>query len=276
MQNPSRVDETLRIVSARTTERIARRWGRYFPMWIGCGYPKSGTVWLCKLLSNYLGVPYPQNYRLPIAMSSVIHAHWGYHERLPPTAYIYRDGRDVMVSLYFHQMRELASRRNPGNAARTQERMQHLFGAGFDPNDVRGNLPRFIDHEFTEQRHGYGTWSDHVVDWCLPTRPNVAYVSYEALTREPESTFAELISTLTQSPASPEKVRLALEREDFSLVSGRARGSEDRSSFLRKGTAGAWRSHFDRAAAEVFDHHAGDALVTLGYAEPGWSRTVGT
>ena len=141
------LEEQMRRGSSRTTEHIARRFGNHFPMWIGCGYPKSGTVWLCRLMSSYLGVPYPQNYALPIAMRSVVHAHWKYHPGLPRTAYILRDGRDVLVSLYFYNMNAVVERRHPRHASKLDERYRRAFGERFDPLDVRSNLPRFIQLE---------------------------------------------------------------------------------------------------------------------------------
>ena len=39
--------------------------------------------------------------------------HWDHDPRLPPTAYVYRDGRDVMVSLLNHHMRQITTRRHP-------------------------------------------------------------------------------------------------------------------------------------------------------------------
>src|SRR5688500_16108813 len=104
-----RIEEQMRRVSSKTTEHIARRFGHHFGMYIGCGFPKSGTVWLCRLMSGYLDIPYPRNYGLPIAMRAVVHAHWDYQSSLPPSAYIHRDGRDVMVSLFNHHMRLLRS-----------------------------------------------------------------------------------------------------------------------------------------------------------------------
>ena len=49
-------------------------------------------------------------------MKSVVHAHWRYDERLPKTVYIYRDGRDVMVSLLNYQMKSMADDRHPRSA----------------------------------------------------------------------------------------------------------------------------------------------------------------
>ena len=41
--------------------------------------------------------------------------------------------------------------------------------------------------------------------------------------------------------------------------------AENISSFLRKGVAGDWKNKFNKEAAMIFDHYAGDMLIKLGY-----------
>ena len=260
-----RVGEQLRRVAARSTREIVLRRGRDLGMYVGAGYPKSGTVWLCQLLGTYLGVPFPRDYRMPIAMASVIHAHWRYDTRLPPASYIRRDGRDVMVSLYFFYTRALEGPAKPARAAELREIFEGLYGPRFDPAAVRDNLPRFIEWQLREPRGSAGLpWHQHVADWW--GRPGVAQVSYEGLLAEPATELAGAMDTMTGG-SDPEVAELATRRWSFALASGRRAGQEDRGSFLRKGVAGDWRTHFGPESGEVFDAAAGDALVELGYAD---------
>lgn len=185
-----RAAEQLRRGSARATEQIALRCGHALPMCVGGGYSKSGTVWLCQTMSHYLGVPYPQNYALPVAMRAVVHAHWPYDARLPQTAYIVRDGRDVTVSLYFHEMRALTLDRNSFAVAQRRKRYERIFGAGFDPAEVRANLPRFLRAELAEPRALRGvTWGQHVQEWTAESVPDVSVVTYEDLLEKPGDAF---------------------------------------------------------------------------------------
>lgn len=269
----TRIDEVARLAAAKTTKQIALRRGRALGMYLGCGFPKSGTVWLCQLLSTALGLPHPRHYRFPIAMESIVHSHWSYDRRLPPAAYIRRDGRDVMVSLYFHNVRILDDPSKPRRAEALREEFNHLYGTGFDPYAVRANLPRFIESVTAHPRGTDGlAWHEHVQDWS--DRPDTALVSYEELQTQPVGALTRVMGELGVEP-SEAIARLAVERWSFANTTGRKPGDEDRTSFQRKGVSGDWRNHFSREAGEVFDAVAGDTLVALGYADDrDWFRQL--
>lgn len=269
MVSPSRIetqiDEVARLVAAKSTKQIALYRGRAFGMYLGCGYPKSGTVWLCQLLSTALGLPHPRHYRFPIAMSSIIHAHWSYNRRLPPTAYIRRDGRDVMVSLYFHNVRVLSDPTKPRRAEALRQEFTRLYGRGFDPYAIRDNLPRFIEYVTATPR---GTdrlaWHQHIQDWW--DRPQAALLTYEELHNSPVATITRVMGDLGVEP-NEHIATLAVDRWSFANTAGRNPGEEDRTSFQRKGVTGDWMNHFSREAGEVFDAVSGDTLTALGYTE---------
>jgi hypothetical protein len=258
------VEEKLRRLARGATRQIVTRRGRGLNMWIGSGYPKSGTVWLCKLMGTALGLPVPLDFQMPIMMPSVIHAHWRYDERFGPAMYIRRDGRDVVVSMYFHWTRGLRMNRDPGYARRLAEIFDELYGPSFDPEDTRGNMPKFIEYQMTEAPSMHGiTWQENVRDWW--GRPRVGHVTYESLLSDPtESLFTGLAEASGEEP-NREAVELAVQRHQFTVETGRTAGSENRGSFLRKGIAGDWQQHFTREAGEVFDAYAGADLVEFGY-----------
>lgn len=261
-------EENLRRFAALATHQVALRRGRSFPMWIGCGYPKSGTVWLCQLMANYLGAPYPQNYYSPVAMRAVVHAHWRWDPRLPASAYIVRDGRDVMVSFYFFHMRALGLEQDPSLRYRLRRTYDRIFGPGFDPADIRTNLPRFIEQTLTKGPATRGTpWHEHVRDWAGAERENVSVVRYEDLLADTPEVLADLMSRVTDEPPNHDRAQLAADRYSFRQTTGRSVGHEDRSSFHRKGVAGDWRNHFTREASEIFDSYAGEMLIRLGYEQ---------
>jgi len=257
------VEENLRRVARGATRRLAMRRGDDLQMWVGCGYPKSGTVWMCKLMGTALGLPVPIDYQMPILMPSVLHAHWMWDDRMPRSLYIRRDGRDVTVSMYFFWTKLLKMKRDP-KVHRNLEKIFHdLYGPGFDPEDVRGNMATFVEYQMTVAPTTHGiTWQAHIRDWW--DRPRVGHVTYEGLLRD---TAAELAQGLARAGDEPdgELVELAARRHSFARESGRKAGEEDRSSFLRKGVSGEWRTHFTREAGEAFDSFAGQDLIDFGY-----------
>jgi hypothetical protein len=258
------VEEKLRKLSRGATRQIVLHRGRGLNMWLGAGYPKSGTVWLCKLMSTALGLPLPVDYQLPIMMSSVIHSHWRYDARYPPAIYIRRDGRDVVVSMYFHWTRGLRMKRDPRYSRALAEIFDSLYGKSFDPADSVGNMPKFVEYQMTVAPTTHGiTWQDHIRDWW--GKPHVGHVSYEDLLADPAETMFQGLAAASGNEPDRELIELAVRRHQFNRETGRSSGAENRGSFMRKGVAGDWRTHFNKEAGEIFDSYAGADLVEFGY-----------
>ena len=233
-----------------STRWIALRWGHTFPFYYVSEHPKSGGTWLARMIADYLQLPFPQFTLLPLAFRCVIQNHWRYDPRLSRVFYLYRDGRDVMVSFYFDRIRIARHSDRPG-AQMQRATYERLFGKAYDPDDIVRHLPRFIEHEFAHP--GRGTplnWRDHVEEWHRAKgRDDLAFLSYEQLREDCAGTLGR-----------------ALERQ-----TGRRPGAADISQHIRKGVVGDWRNHFSREAAELFDRLAGAALVELGYeADRAW------
>lgn len=260
------VEERLRRYSAATTHRILARRGRSLGMWMGVGFPKSGTNWLCELMGTTLGLPVPVDYQLPIMFKAVVHSHYTYNPRFPNAIYIRRDGRDVMTSFYFYWTRAIRMNKNPRFSRGIREIFTQLYGASFDPADVQGNLPKFIEYQMTVAPTTVGVpWHAHVKDWW--ERPNVGHVTFEGLLNDPVEEMVQALRAASGEEPRRDLVELAAKRHDFSNSAGRSTGEEDRRAFRRKGASGDWRNHFTREAAEVFDSFAGDALIEFGYAD---------
>jgi hypothetical protein len=256
--------EQLRRLSNKLTRLIGLRWGNAFPFWYICEYPKSGGTWLGHMLADYLQLPFPQSPALPLAMACVVHNHWLPHPRLQRCFYLYRDGRDVMVSYYFHRLRECRSGALPFERAMAR-RFERLFGPDYAARDPRRNMARYIELEMSRPRGSRLNWPAHVAAWCFPRHDHVAYLAYEELLAAPVVTLARCLEKLDAVPVDHTRLRASVERYAFARVAGRPPGHEDRSTFLRKGIAGDWLNYFTREAAEVFDYYAGDALINLGY-----------
>jgi len=100
-------------------------------------YPKSGGTWFSEMISEYLGLPFPRN-RLPKLQSCILHGHYRYFPTMKDVFVVFRDGRDVMVSFYFHSFfeNELFNRS-------LVERMRRALPFS-DFEAVESNLPKFI------------------------------------------------------------------------------------------------------------------------------------
>jgi hypothetical protein len=259
-----RANAQLRRASARATKTIADRAGRRIGMWYGAGYPKSGTTWLCNLMSSYLDLPFVRNYRLPVLMPCVIHSHWLPTANLPPTIYVVRDGRDVIVSRYFFEARAVRAPRNLRGGRLRRERFERLYGPGVDLDDVAANLPKFIADEMTAPQLTGVNWAEHVRRWRAAPPERVAVVRYEGLRADVCAELGPAFARLTGVPVDEGYLRLAADRFDFA---GQSRRNEARgdTTMMRAGAVGGWREHFTEEAAAVFDRHAGDLLRDLGY-----------
>jgi hypothetical protein len=248
------------------TRRIGIHWGDSIPFFYVCEYPKSGGTWLAKMVSDYLQIPFPQHSFLPLGFRCVVQTHMGYDPRLRRVFYVYRDGRDVMVSAYFHRIRmtRFAGRRGTSRVARPYER---LFGTNYDPADIVEHLPRFIEYECTHP--GRGTrlnWRDHIAEWYAPeAREWIAYLSYESLRRDCAQALGTALGDITGEDIDPWRLATTVEKMSMERQTGRLPGHADVTQHIRKGIVGDWKNYFSREAAETFDHFAGDTLVRLGY-----------
>lgn len=246
-------DRASQAISAELNRRIAARHGARLGLWLVAEYPKSGGTWVGRMLSNYLRLPFPQESRLPIVMPAVLHNHWEYNPHYPSTLYVYRDGRDVMVSLYFHL---LAQRGKVAGVGKVSNGPGRSLGAA---------LPDFIVSELKRPSGAPIPWHRHIEGWHR--RPAVGKLRYEDLLKDPVVTMRAGLAA-AGIEADDERLAEAVDRESFVKVSGgRKPGQEERGSFLRKGVAGDWRNYFTRQAAEVFNARAGPMLEELGYEQ---------
>ena len=259
------IDEQLRRFSARATESIVRRHGRRLGVWVGCGYPKSGTVWLCQLLSSYLELPYPRRYRSPIAMPSVIHAHWMPDARFPETVYVVRDGRDVMVSLYHYEARlALAANKSAGGA-----QTAGTFSTAVRRQGGSGRRPEASPEVHRGRAHaalvGVGPLA-RARDGMdgSGSRPR-GRSPLRGASGERRTALGPAIARLTGRTPDASALRMAGERFDFGRQAAIGHGTEGPSPFLRKGVAGDWKTCFSSEATTIFDQVAGDTLTRLGY-----------
>jgi len=239
----------LRYVMMHTATRV-------FPLYIVNEYPKSGGSWIGEMLSDALHVPFPRN-RLPVPGRCILHGHvmqsWNMHNVL----LVWRDGRDVLVSQYYHWLF-----RNDRDNARLVDICRRDLNFS-DYEDVRANLPAFMEYVYERKRHPRMSWADFVDRWvdCA----SCVHVRYEEMRSTPVEELCRIASRLGGKELDPGDAANIVDAHAFEKLSGRLAGEENTRSFMRKGMVGDWNNYFSKEARELFHGYAGAALVKLGY-----------
>lgn len=233
----------------------------WLPLYIVAEYPKSGGTWIAQMLAAYLDIPFPRN-RRPSLTSSVMHGHMLYSPLMKNAVCVFRDGRDVMVSAYYHMLFQ-----NERNSPMLVERTRAALGpADFD--DVRSTLPRFIAQMVASEERSLSpfrfTWGEFVRSWL---RPGTLQVRYEDMVADPMRTFGNMVEGLGVGPVDPVRIAAVVEEFSFQRQAGRAAGEEKQGSFLRRGKPGGWTNKFSREAGELFHRLAGPEMIALGYVQ---------
>ncbi|MBX3318158.1 MAG: sulfotransferase domain-containing protein [Phycisphaeraceae bacterium] len=257
----TRAQLALRAASHRATWWIGRTFKRSVPLVFVVGYPKSGTTWMCQLLAECLQLPFPRFSLLPIGCPAVVHGHDTVGARDPRGVYSIRDGRDALVSFYFHMARHLPE----GDRPRLSKAQRAIFPGLVNKNDVATNFPRFLERQMSHPTSCRVNWGRHVESYLSTRRPDWAMLRYEDLLSNGHAALAGAVSKVMGEPADDERVARALDTYSFARQSGRRAGQENKKSFLRKGQAGDWRNYFTREVAEIFDRSCGSALIGAGY-----------
>ncbi len=252
------------LATVRLDRWVAQLLGNRLGYLLVSEYPKSGGTWVARMLADYLAIPFCSAQALPAGTSVVMHNHWPYERRFPRSVYVYRDGRDVMISQFFH-LKALAAEAANGDSRRfdlARRRALRLARPVTDMDVLASELPRFLEWQFCSPVGTRLPWHEHVLDWV--GRPQVVPVRYEDLLADAHGAMTNVLEGCGV-PVDATRLNETVRRESFVVRTGREPGTEDNLSFFRKGLAGDWRNYFTRAAAEVFRRFAGDALVALDY-----------
>ena len=125
----------------------------FFPLYVVNEYPKSGGSWIGEMLSDAIGVPFPRN-RLPVFKSSVLHGHMMSSWNMKNTLVVWRDGRDVLISKYFHDLFQ-----NDRGRRKQVDKIRSELGFS-DYNDIHKNLIPFMEYVYETKKHPRMSWSD--------------------------------------------------------------------------------------------------------------------
>lgn len=237
-------------------------------MYLVAEYPKSGGTWFGQMLSDYLDVPFPRNTTRPSLESSVLHGHELYRGYKAPCTVVLRDGRDLMVSFYYHHLFKNEWNHHPT----VEKNRKYLHYSDFD--DIKSNLPSFIEYMNTTwaNKVNHFTWSEFVHSWLGNVHED-RVVRYEDLLSDPEGSMTRVLHSLGVEQVEQSRLLQIIDKYSFEKVSGRGKGKEVKTSFVRKGVAGDWVNHFSDEAKKSFAHYSGDALILCGYEkDDSWSQ----
>lgn len=167
------------------------------------------------------------------------------------TIYVHRDGRDVMVSLYYYmkQFREDFTDLPFSDFLRMSNELD---------GETRMSRPAF--------------WAHHVRTWL--EQPNLIAVAYESLETDYEATVEKLANFLNIDLTYPlQSVNVHQTKENKSLVNrllkrvGLKREKTSTAVSPRKGKSGDWRNHFSVDDLEFFMDEVGNLMRQLAYSD---------
>ncbi|MCK8481790.1 sulfotransferase domain-containing protein [Psychroserpens algicola] len=236
-------------------------------------YPKSGGTWLAQLISGCLNLPFPRN-KYPILKKAVYHSHYQPKYLIDKNKYIVwllRDGRDIMVSSYFHHLVwNDKNKKDPKlvNYYRSKLKFE-------DYSDIENNLATYIEFLFTDEPSKLiffnypGNWKAYNQKWLEASKnqKNVYLIRYEDMLKDTFSETTKLMQFFNEDDFDTSHVQSIVNKFSFENQTKRKPGEENTNSFLRKGISGDWKNHFNEDAKNVFKKHAGDMLIELGYED---------
>ncbi len=228
------------------------------PIYLVPEYPKSGGTWFSQMLSDCLELPFPRNSTPAKIQPCILSGHHLYSPRFKNVTVVIRDGRDIMVSAYYYMLNKNEINKQFG----VDHYRKHLVFDDYD--DIRGNMPRFIEQLFdTHVKETFHfSWSQFIDDWLCH---DVAVVKYEDLLTNAAQILVDTTHRLTGKELGIDRANEIVENYSFKKLSGRKQGQENKKSFVRKGIAGDWKNHFSVEACEAFNHYAGQQLISVGY-----------
>ena len=223
-------------------------------------YPKSGNTWVRFLIACMVhpGVVIhfrniekfvPDMHKSRDSVNSMrpprfIKTHYPMYEYFPKFIYIYRDGRDVMVSYYYYEKQ----------------------GGGFTES-----FSSFIRSDVSTRY--YGSWHEHVskvLDFASKSQERVLMLQYESMLESPLR-CAYRIAEFCGLSVTIDTIEAAVRACSFNNLQwiekkfGPERKQKLHIKFFRSGKASQWKELFSRTDLEYFISKAGETLRRLGY-----------
>lgn len=242
---------------------MMRAWSHLAQVYLVNEHPKCGATWLKLMLADALDLK-PWTKEAPVMRSCVMQDCTLTTRGGCRTVLLFRDGRDVMVSYYYHAL----FLNDYQNGALVQ-RMRALCPCE-DYDDIRTNLLPFMKTVLANPVYPYFNWIDFVRAWA--GREDLVRTRYEDLRRNTPGELARLVHALTGEQMDPARAEAVAEHHSMAKMrqrridGGRGSTQKAQTSFVRKGSVGGWTDSFTDEALDWFEARAGDELQALGYA----------
>jgi hypothetical protein len=176
------------------------------------------------------------------------------------TIYVYRDGRDVVVSYTFHHLRVGEAHHFPQKLRDSFLRHQREFRE--HPERMGPEHPGLLgDEGWVRETARFWAWRvlEDVKHGATVDTPTLLNVCYEDLHADVAGQCRRMYEFLGVDPS-----KAAAPAEATGTAAGFDR--EDPRSFNRKGAVGDWRRFATDEFCRAIDEEAGDALRRLGYS----------
>ena len=228
-------------------------------------YTRSGNTWVRQMIAllkhpdldltkeqihDYVPDPYYKPEAMDfVARPRVIKSHEQYTPEYRRVIYLYRDGRDCMVSWYDMETK--------------------LSG-------YKGRLDEFVLDCLSGSYGKWGSWQDHVRSWILvPHDIPILKVQYEGLCKKPYQCLKD-IAIFLRLPVEDKKIEGAIHgssKEVHQLFLRNNRSDIWGKGFQGgiKGGPGKWREVFSDKLLELYWEYAGDVMEELEYQRE-WAR----
>ncbi len=231
-------------------------WARKSKSFLMTEYPKSGGSWLTTMLAEIAQVDFPRN-RFPYERESAFQGHYIKAYGQKRVVVLWRDPRDIVVSYYFHSI--------VGNSHTNPAHVQSLRASiGISkPENVKEELPKFIDYMFSGNLSPRFTWNDFFDRWY--GEKSAVHVSYEELHKDAASALTK-ISEYLSVDVTDELILEVVKKNSFENKTGRKPGEENNGSFARKGIVGDWKNYFTDESLSLFNSYVCGREKKLGYS----------
>jgi hypothetical protein len=253
-----------RIFSARNKVAV-RTFSKYLPYYVVNEFPKSGGTWLSHMMSDALELPFRRNEFVRFE-KSVVHGHYLEPFNLHNVIVLWRDPRDIIVSLYYHCyfLNEMSQKMFGNKQIVSLMKERCSFS---DYEEIRNNLPKFIRFISTSPLAPRFTWTQFADKWA--NKKGIVQTKYEDLRADTPQVLMRIVKSIDGSAITLARAAEIAESRSFArakVEADRKRASSTEMPFVREGAIGGWRNHFsDEALNELIKFGYEKSMARVGY-----------